>query len=97
MPTRTQTRAGRRATPLRRPVTVSRRKPQKTGMAKVADRITGILPGMGSKKPKRRAGGGRGRKGPAGVALLGAAGLAMKNRGRLMSMMRRKDGSKTRA
>jgi hypothetical protein len=77
--------ARRPATPSRRPTIITRRKPQKTGMAKVLEGVTGALPG-GAKKG---AGGGKGRT--AGLAVLaGAAGLALKNRDKLSGMMRSK-------
>ena len=81
--------AGRRSTPSsRRPTIVTRRKPQKSGMAKMFDGIAGALPGAGAKKGASR-GGGKGRT--AGLAMLaGAAGLALKNRDKLTGMVRSK-------
>jgi hypothetical protein len=68
------------------------RRPQKSGAAKAADRLSGLLPGMGGQK--RGGSGGRGKKGTAGLALLaGAAGLLVKNREKLTSMIRHKDSS----
>src|SRR3954468_825914 len=79
---------GRRTTPSRRPAMPSMgRKPQKSGAAKVAEQLGGLLPG--TRGQKRGASGGRGKKGTAGLALLaGAAGLLMKNREKLTSMIR---------
>jgi hypothetical protein len=66
---------------------VTRRKPQKTGIAKVLGGVAGALPGAGKKKGA--SGGGKGRT--AGLALLaGAAGLALKNRDKLTGMVRSK-------
>jgi hypothetical protein len=85
--------AGRRpAQASRRSVIVPRRKPQKTGMAKVMGSIGGALPGGSGKGGKGARGGAKGKGMGAGVALLaGAAGLAMKNRGRIQGMMKRSD------
>jgi hypothetical protein len=82
--------AGRRpATTSRRPAIVPRRKPQKTGMAKMMEGLGSALPGASKTS---RGSGGKGKGMGAGLAVLaGAAGLAMKNRGRLQGMMRRKD------
>ena len=77
---------GRRSagTASRRPTIVTRRKPQKSGMAKVMQGVAGALPGAAGKKGT--GGGGKGRA--AGLAVLaGAAGLALKNRGKLQGMM----------
>jgi hypothetical protein len=81
----------------RRPAIVTRRKPQKTGLAKVVDNLGGALPGRGkTSKGRGSAGGSKGKGMGAGLALLaGAAGLAMKNRGRLKGMMRGKDQDRT--
>jgi hypothetical protein len=84
---------GRRTTPSRRPAmpTMGRR-PQKSGAAKAAERLSGLLPGKRSQK--RGASGGPGKKGTAGLALLaGAAGLLMKNREKLTAMIRHRDSS----
>jgi hypothetical protein len=80
--------AGRKSTASsRRPTIVTRRKPQKTGMAKMIEGVTGALPGAGAKKGA--SGGGKGRA--AGLAVLaGAAGLALKNRDKLSGMVRSK-------
>ena len=60
---------------------ITRRRPEKSGAAKAADKLSSVLPGMRGQKPKRGAAGGRSKKGIAGLALLaGAAGLVMKNR-----------------
>jgi hypothetical protein len=86
--------SGRRpAAPTRRPTLTARRKPQKSGAAKAIGTLGSVLPGMAAKKPGRATGGGRkGRT--AGLAMLaGAAGLAMKNRGKLMSMFGGKGGA----
>jgi hypothetical protein len=90
---------GRHAAPAasRRTAIVTRRKPQKTGMAKVLDSVGGALPG-GAKTSRGRRGGakGKGKGMGAGLAVLaGAAGLAVKNRGRLQGMLRRKDKDAT--
>jgi hypothetical protein len=69
-----------------------RRRPQKSGAAKVAEQLGGLLPG--TRNQKRGASGGPGKKGTAGLALLaGAAGLLVKNREKLTSMIRHRDGS----
>jgi hypothetical protein len=64
-------------------------------MAKAIDSLGGMLPGATTKKAGRGGGmpgGGKGRT--AGLAMLaGAAGLAMKNRGKLMTMFGRKDSA----
>jgi hypothetical protein len=86
--TSTRRPAGRRpaAAASRRTMIVPRRKPQKSGMAKVVAGLTGALPGGGAKKA---AGGSKGRT--AGLAVLaGAAGLALKNRDKLQGMIRGK-------
>ena len=71
-------------TPAKRPLRVSRRKPQKTGMAKLLEGVTG-----GAAAKKGGSGGGKGRT--AGLAMLaGAAGLALKNRGKLQGMLGKK-------
>jgi hypothetical protein len=68
------------------------RKPQKSGAAKVAAQLGGLLPG--TRGHKRGASGGPSKKGTAGLALLaGAAGLLMKNREKLTSMIRHRDAS----
>jgi hypothetical protein len=84
---------GRRTTPSRRPAMPTMgRKPQKSGAAKVAEQLGGLLPG--TRGQKRGASGGPGKKGTAGLALLaGAAGLLMKNREKLTSMIRHRDSS----
>jgi hypothetical protein len=52
-------------------------------MAKVTERVAGMLPGAAA--AKKAGGGGKGRT--AGLALLaGAAGLALKNRGKLAGL-----------
>jgi hypothetical protein len=69
---------------------ITRRTPQKSGAANVAGRIGSLLSGTRAQRGKPRAAGGRGKKGTAGLALLaGAAGLVMKNREKLTSMIRR--------
>ena len=90
----TQRPATRRpATPSRRPTIVTRRKPQKTGMAKMMATVGAALPGASKSKGGS---GGKGKGVGAGLAMLaGAAGLAMKNRGRLQQMMRGKDEDRT--
>jgi hypothetical protein len=88
---------GRRPAAPRRPTMAPRRKkPQESGVTKAIGKVTGMVPGMGGrKKSKRGAARGRGKKGPAGLAALaGAAGLAMKNRARITSMIRGKGSSK---
>ena len=84
---------GRRTTSPRRPAMPSMgRKPQKSGAAKAAERLSGLLPGRRSQK--RSTSGGPGKKGTAGLALLaGAAGLLMKNREKLTAMIRHGDSS----
>jgi hypothetical protein len=84
--------AGRRpAAPSRRPTIVTRRKPQKTGMAKMMESVGAALPGA-SKSSRSSGAKGKGKGMGAGLAVLaGAAGLAVKNRGRLQQMMRGKD------
>jgi hypothetical protein len=69
-----------------------RRRPQKSGAAKAAERLSGLLPGR--RGQKRGTSGGPGKKGTAGLALLaGAAGLLMKNREKLTAMIRHRDSS----
>ena len=83
---------GRRTTSSRRPAmpTVGRR-PQKSGAAKVAEQLGGLLPG---RRGQKRGASGPGKKGTAGLALLaGAAGLMMKNREKLTSMIRHRGAS----
>ena len=83
----------RPATASRRPTIVTRRKPQKTGMAKMMETVGAALPGASKSS---RSSGGKGKSMGAGLAVLaGAAGLAMKNRGRLQQMMRGKDQDRT--
>jgi hypothetical protein len=85
---------GRRPASSRRPTIVTRRKPQKSGVANAIGKVSSMLPGTGGQKPKRGAAGGRGKKGAAGLALLaGAAGLVMKNRDRITSMIRGRGSS----
>jgi hypothetical protein len=87
---------GRRPAASRRPAMVTKRsKPKESGVTKAIGKVTGMLPGKGGKKSNRGTARGRGKKGPAGLAALaGAAGLAMKNRTRLTSMIRGKGSSK---
>ena len=86
---------GRRAPSSGRPALPSmgsRRKPAKPGAAKAADRFAGLMPG--TRGQKRGGSDGPGKKGAAGLALLaGAAGLLMKNREKLTSMIRHRDTS----
>ena len=68
------------------------RRPAKSGAAKAAEKLGGLLPG--TRGQKRGASGGPGKKGTAGLALLaGAAGLLMKNREKLTAMIRHRDSS----
>ena len=72
----------------------TRRRPEKSGVAKAAEKLGSLLPGGGGQRPRLGGARGRSKKGTAGLALLaGAAGLAMKNRDKLMSMIRRGDSS----
>jgi hypothetical protein len=89
-------RFGRTGSP-RRPNMMTRRQPQKSGAAKVAEKLGSALPGSRAHSGKRGAAGSRGRKRTTGgLALLaGAAGFAMKNRATLMSKIRRRRGSST--
>ena len=81
--------SGRRSTSSLRPSMVTRRRPEKSAVATAADKLGGMLPGKGGRKPKRGAASGRGKKGTAGLALLaGAAGLVMRNRNKRTSRMR---------
>jgi hypothetical protein len=84
---------GRRTTASRRPAMPTRsRRPQKSSATKAAEKLRGLLPG--TRGQKRGASGGPGKKGTAGLALLaGAAGLLMKNREKLTSMVRHRDSS----
>ena len=84
---------GRRITSSRRPAMPTRgRRPAKSGAAKAAEKLGGLLPG--TRGQKRGASGGPGKKGTAGLALLaGAAGLLMKNREKLTSMICHRDSS----
>jgi hypothetical protein len=73
---------------------VTRRKPPKSGVAKAADKIGSLLPGMGAQKSRRSAGGATKKRTTAGLALLaGAAAFAMKNREKITSMIRRRESS----
>ena len=84
----------RRPASSRLPTMATRRRPEQSGAAKAAEKIGSLLPGGGGRKPRPSAAGGRSKKGTAGLALLaGAAGLAMKNRDKLMSMIRGGDSS----
>ena len=84
----------RRPASSRLPTMATRRRPERSGAAKAAEKLGSLLPGGGGRRPKPGAAGGRSKKGTAGLALLaGAAGLAMKNRDKLMSMIRRGDSS----
>lgn len=86
--------SGRRPASSRRPTMITRRRPEKSGAAKAADKLSSMLPGMRGQKPKRGAAGGRSKKRTAGLALLaGAAGLVMKNRSKVTSRIRRQDSS----
>ena len=79
--------AGGRHPTSRFPAMTTRRKPEKSGTAKATEKLGHLLPGGGGRKSKSRASGGPSKKGTAGLALLaGAAGLAVKNRDKLMSM-----------
>jgi hypothetical protein len=70
----------------------NRRRPAKSGTAKAADKLAGMLPG--TRGQKRRGSGGPGKKGTAGLALLaGAAGLLIKNREKLTAIIRHRDSS----
>jgi hypothetical protein len=84
---------GQRATSSRRPaMPTMRRRPQKSGAAKAAEKLGGLLPG--TRGQNRGASGGPGKKGTAGLALLaGAAGLLMKNREKLTAMIRHRNSS----
>jgi hypothetical protein len=92
---------GRHTTPSRRPTmpTMGRKPAKKSGAAKAADKLTGLLPGTGNHKrgtrgQKRGGSSGPGKKGAAGLALLaGATGLLVKNREKLTSMIRHRDSS----
>jgi hypothetical protein len=84
--------AGRRtqAAPSRRTTLVTRRKPQKSGLARAIGGLGGMLPGARAKSARRGSTGGGGRNRTAAVAVLaGAVGLAAKNRDKLGAMMRR--------
>jgi hypothetical protein len=105
MPARTQTpkpkrsapgRFGRTASPGRSSM-MTRRRPQKSGPAKAAEKIGRVLPSLRAQSGKRGAAGGRPKKRTTGgLALLaGAAGFAMKNRETLMSKIRRRRDSST--
>jgi hypothetical protein len=74
---------------------MANRRTQKSGAAKTAEKLGGLLPGMRAQSGGRGSAGGRSKKRTTGgLALLaGAAGFAMKNRAKLTSMMRRKDTS----
>jgi len=78
----------------RLPTMATRRRPERSGAAKAAEKLGSLLPGRGGRRPKPGAAGDRRKKGTAGLALLaGAAGLAVKNRDKLMSMIRRAGSS----
>jgi hypothetical protein len=81
----------------------TRRKPEKSGAAKMAENLSGLFSGKSSQRPRRGAAGGRtkkrraaggGKKRAAGLTLLaGAAGLVMKNREKVTSMIRDRGSS----
>lgn len=81
---------GRRTAQSRRPaaprgVTFRRRPPKRSTAGKAIGGLAGLLPTSGAKS------GGRGKKGPAGFAVLaGAAGLALKNRDKITSIINRR-------
>jgi hypothetical protein len=84
----------RRTASSRLPAMATRRRAEKSGVAKAAQKLGGLIPGGGGQKRTRGAAGGRSKRGAAGLALLaGAAGLAMKNRDKLKSMVRGGDSS----
>lgn len=89
MPTQ-RTHAPSRTTPRFSRTGRPRRQPQRSGAQKAIESLTAALPGMGSSKKKRR-GSSSGRGGKAGgIALASAAaGMAFKNRNRLMAMFNR--------
>jgi hypothetical protein len=82
--------ARRTAAPAWRPALVTRRKPQKSGIAKILGGLGAALPGAGSRKAGRGGGMGKGRAAGGLAVLAGAAGLALKNRDRLQAMITRK-------
>jgi hypothetical protein len=70
-----------------------RRQPQKSGAQKAIESLTGALPGMGSSAKKSHgSSSARSRGGKAGgiAVVSAAAGMAYKNRNRLMAMFNRK-------
>ena len=68
----------------------TRRRPERSGAAKAAEKLGSLLPSSGGRRRKPGEARDRSKKGTAGLALLaGAAGLAVKNRDKLMSMIRR--------
>jgi hypothetical protein len=68
----------------------ARRRPERSGAAKAAEKLGSLLPSSGGRRRKPGEARDRSKKGTAGLALLaGAAGLAVKNRDKLMSMIRR--------
>jgi hypothetical protein len=78
----------------RLPTMATRRRPERSGAAKAAEKLGSLLPSGGGRRPKPGAAGDHSKKGTAGLALLaGAAGLAVKNRDKLMSLIRRAGSS----
>ena len=87
------------ATPRRHgiPTGIGRRRqpPKRSGAQKAMDALTGAIPGLGSSGGRKRSHGtsSKGRRGgkAGGVALVGAAaGMAFKNRSKLMDMLGRR-------
>jgi hypothetical protein len=98
-PSRTGARFSRTGTPATTRSRVRRRQPPKSGPKRALESVTALVPGVAkqlsgsSSKSKRRRRGGK----AGGLALAtAAAGMAVKNRQKLMSMFRR-EGSASKA
>jgi hypothetical protein len=84
--------ATRRSAPSPATFHFRRRTPQQSTVGKAFQGLTGLLAHSPSKRGRRRSA--PGGKGSAGlVVLAGAAGLALKNRDKLSSLMRRQDAA----
>jgi hypothetical protein len=91
-PTRSRTpRFSRTGTPARTGGLRGRRQPQRSGPEKLIGSVTSALGGGASSKSKSSSRGrGRGSKAGGAALLAGAAGMAFKNRNKLMSMFNRR-------
>jgi hypothetical protein len=71
-----------------RRVTIARRQPAKSTANRLLGRLAGMVPGAGARKHGARSPRGAKATAPAGLALLaGAAGMAFKNRDKVMGLL----------